>query len=413
MLARTTGAVLTLLFTVYLAQILGPTDYGVFTLSLTIVTIVTVLSRFGLDNVVMKNVAINFEFNPKLASGYIIGSLRFVAIWGSVLTLILLIVAMNIGEDIFGHVGLIRVLSRMSFIVVPVSLSFIIAEALKSLNRPVLSAVLQTLMIPIIAIAGLLWLQLHDLVSIENAVMVYSIACVVTLSFLLIVLITGDFRLSNYSKISSSKLVKQGWHLLLISSSALIMSWTDVIILGVMSDAESVGIYSISSRLVLASTLFLMAANSIVGPQYAILFEKKNFNKMQDISSNVSLILMVLSLISTVVLVFFSRYFLSFMGEGYEVGYQVIVILSIGQLVNVSCGSVSVILIVSGLEKTLRNIFYISALFNIIASLVCVKYLGMFGVAYATSASMVLWNVWSIIEIKKKLGFWAFANIKL
>lgn len=410
MIVRAAGAALTLAFTVILAKMLGAGDYGVFSLSLTVVTIASVLARFGLDNVVMKNVAINLESNPRLASGYIIGSLRFVIISGAILTLGILLISMSGNNNLFNHIGFSNVLAIMSLVIIPISLSFIISEALKSLMMPIVSATIYALTQPVFVIIGLIVIHLFGFVNVESAVIVYLIANIANLILFFIVLFASKLQFSNYTAVNWLSLSRQGWPLLLISSGALLLTWSDIIILGLMCDAESLGIYSISSRLVLVSNLFLVAANSLVAPQYAILFHKNKIKQMNYISNKISFVLMILSFIATGILLFFAKELLFFLGKSFESGFHIIVILSIGQIVNVSCGSVSVILIVSGNENILKNIFYTTALFNIIASVVCVNLFGVFGVAYATSASLVLWNAWAVIEIKNKLGFWSLLN---
>ncbi len=413
MFVRTAGAGLTLALTVYLAKMLGAGGYGVFSLSLTIITIVSVLARFGLDNVVMKNVAITFESNPELASGYIVGALRFIAVTGSTLTLMIWLISLSASKDLLNHAGFNEVLAIMSFLVVPISLSFIISEALKSVMMPIASATLYSLTTPFFAIIGLLIIHLLGLVNVKNAVVVYLAASLITLILFFIALVATKLKLRNIRAVSWINLAKQGWPLLLISSGSLLMTWTDIIILGVMSDADSLGVYSISSRLVLVSNLFLIAANSLVAPQYAILFHKNKIKKMRDLANKVSFVLMLLSFVASAVLFVSADELLHFMGKSFEAGTQIIAILLIGQIVNVSCGSVSVILIVSGNENILRNIFFATGIFNIIISLVCVKLYGVVGVAFATSASLVLWNVWAVVEIRKKLGFWSLLSRRL
>ena len=80
--------------------------------------------------------------------------------------------------------------------------------------------------------------------------------------------------------------------------------------------------------------------------------------------------------------------------------------LTVGQLVNVTCGSVGCLLVMTGNEKIMRNIILITAAMNIILNVLLVREYGPIGVAYATAFSTVMWNIWAMVSVKKRLGFW-------
>lgn len=56
--ARMSGALLAFIVTFVYAKWLGAEDFGLFILGLTLITVFSVISRLGLDQVVLKNIAI-------------------------------------------------------------------------------------------------------------------------------------------------------------------------------------------------------------------------------------------------------------------------------------------------------------------------------------------------------------------
>jgi O-antigen/teichoic acid export membrane protein len=84
----------------------------------------------------------------------------------------------------------------------------------------------------------------------------------------------------------------------------------------------------------------------------------------------------------------------------------VLVVLTIGYAVNVVCGSVGTLLVMTGYEKIVRNITLIVAILNIIMSVKLVKPYGLEGVAWATALSLILHNLWLMTMVRKRLGFW-------
>ena len=60
----------------------------------------------------------------------------------------------------------------------------------------------------------------------------------------------------------------------------------------------------------------------------------------------------------------------------------------------------------SGHEKTIRNVVLSTAAINVALSIILVQKYGVEGVAIATATSVVIWNAWMLISVKRYLGFW-------
>jgi O-antigen/teichoic acid export membrane protein len=63
----------------------------------------------------------------------------------------------------------------------------------------------------------------------------------------------------------------------------------------------------------------------------------------------------------------------------------------------------------TGNEKALKKIFSITALINLVLSLILVEFYQEIGVAISTALSVISWNVWGMHVIKRKLGFWTIS----
>ena len=185
------------------------------------------------------------------------------------------------------------------------------------------------------------------------------------------------------------------------------MAWSDIIILGIYASSEDVGVYAAASRTVMVTALILIAVNAVTAPKYARFYKDGDYTSIAKLAQASSIVLLLLVLIPTLILVFFSEWIMSWFGHDYTVGATVLIILAFGQFVNVACGSVGYLLTMTGREKKLRNIFVAAATLNIALSVLSVKYFGVIGVAYSTAFSVMFWNVWAMIEVRKHLGFWS------
>lgn len=406
---RSFGAALGFLLVFFLAKFLGVGHFGVYFLVFTIVSILSVFTRWGLDRVLLKRVATLFEKNQALAIAYVYKSIAFVSFFSLLAMVVLWLLAPLFNSFFLESQEFLGALRLFVWVVLPMSLLFIISESFKSVGSPVLSMFLQSVVIPGCAILFAFVFSWTVGVGLSVAVIAYLMAVVVGLIVSLVYL----FRFYPISKRSGSIFFKELFHegrpMLLVSAGALVMSWTDILVLGIFESEEEVGLYALATRLALVTSLVLVVMNSLTAPKYALLYSEGDIKSLEGLAKFSSMLLLFIALVPVLIFVFFAEEIMGLFGTGYVFGAEVLVVLSIGALINVSCGSVGYLLTMTGRERVLQNIMITTALLNILLSVVFVTYFGMLGVAYATAISVVVWNVWSMYEVKKHLGFWTLS----
>jgi O-antigen/teichoic acid export membrane protein len=127
------------------------------------------------------------------------------------------------------------------------------------------------------------------------------------------------------------------------------------------------------------------------------LFKEGDYEQIAKLAQSTSIILLFIVSIPSVILLLFPSWVLSWFGSDYTVGATALMILVVGQFINVACGSVGYLLTMTGKEKVMRNIMLVTALVNVGLSIYLVQDFGMKGVAFATAFSIVLWNIWAMI----------------
>ncbi|MBA1333605.1 hypothetical protein QQ73_22085, partial [Candidatus Endoriftia persephone str. Guaymas] len=163
------------------------------------------------------------------------------------------------------------------------------------------------------------------------------------------------------NKIPIKQLVRSGSPLLLMSSGALLLSWTDVVVLGIYETERSVGIYVAATRIALLTGLILISVNSIVAPKFSEMFNNGDIRGLARIANQSALLMTALAIPPTLIFVFFPGYVLSLFGEGFEEASLALTLLSIGQLFNVMAGSVGYMLVMTGHERLMQNIMILIA----------------------------------------------------
>ena len=405
-LLRVCGAGLAFLLTIYLARLLGATDYGLFMLSLTVVMILSVGVRMGLDNVLVKNISAAVEQGKlPLARGYFQTAIRLVLIVGLVATLLGILISPMVADTVFDKPELAQPLNVMMWLLLPFSIAFLVAEALKGLKQVADSTIAQTMLIPAFSLVVLVMGGQWFVWGLIDAITVYVSSVLVAALYA-----WQRWRIRIPSgeavKLRASKLLRSGFPLLLATSGGLILVWTDTLVLGVFESADTVGIYAVASKTALLTSLILVAVNSIAAPKFAAFHVSNNLDAMAKLARQATLLMTGLVVLPTAVLLLYPEWILQLFGAEYTSGATALIILALGQLVNVACGSVGYLLMMTGHEKTVRNIMLTTAAINIALNVLLVRYYGIEGVAVATAVSVVIWNVWMMVAVREYLGFW-------
>ncbi len=193
--------------------------------------------------------------------------------------------------------------------------------------------------------------------------------------------------------------------MLLSGSMFLIMSWTDVLLLGYYLNETQVAIYNIAFKISALVTVVLYAINAIASPQFASLFALDKQEELRRLALQIAKLNFFLTIPATVG-IFASLGFYSYLfGEEFIAGQFCLIILCVGQFFSAICGSVLTLLNMAGKEKTVRNIVGGTALLNLGLNAVLIQLYGIEGAALATSISLVVWNLLGVMAVKKYFGF--------
>lgn len=409
---RVIGAALTLFATILFARILGAPEFGLFNLGITTITIVCLFVRSGLDNVALKQVSAYFPEKKEIAEGYITVILKLVFGLSVFFTMLIWAMAEIIAITIFNKPEFEGVLKLLCLLIAPMSLSYVLSDIYKAIGRPKFSAFSHGVLPILTTLILVCFIPVDDKYQLSKILIAtvtgFLVSCIVYMYNIRAYLFSQSKNCLTYFGT-----LKEGIPMLLVSSGALVMAWSDVIILGVFSTADNIGIYTAASRVVMATTLILMAVNAVVVPKYSNYYKKGDVSAIEKLARVSASILLLAVIFPTMLLILFGDWVMLFFGNEFSEGAKVLKVLAVGQFVNVVCGSVAYLLIMTGKEKELRNIYIVTAVINIFLSILLLKIWGVIGVAYATAFSVILWNACAAYVVKKHLGFWTFKPASL
>jgi O-antigen/teichoic acid export membrane protein len=192
--------------------------------------------------------------------------------------------------------------------------------------------------------------------------------------------------------------------MLLNDGAHVILSQTDILMIGSMIGSFEVGIYTAAMKTAAWVSFILVAVNAIAAPMFATLYTEGKLEDLQKLVANVARWLFFPALIVAIFLSLSADLVLGLFGEEFKAGRWEMIVLSCGHLVNVGAGSVGYLMQMTGHHRECAFVFCFSAVLNIILNSILIPTLGILGAAIATTLCMILWNLWLHQLVVSRIG---------
>lgn len=180
--------------------------------------------------------------------------------------------------------------------------------------------------------------------------------------------------------------------------------WSGTLILGRLTDPESVGVFTVGARLVSLAVFVMAPITNAFTPHMAHLAHLGHRDEAARAYGTATRWILAASLPAFVLLVAFAEPVLGLFGEEFVAGAIVTVVLALGQLVAAATGPCGVVLNMSG-RVVLSMVDNVGVLIlNVALTLLLVPPLGIVGAALAWSTSLVVVNVTKVLQVYRVLG---------
>jgi O-antigen/teichoic acid export membrane protein len=140
----------------------------------------------------------------------------------------------------------------------------------------------------------------------------------------------------------------------------------------------------------------------------AELFKMKDMLALARITRHGGLIVTCIATPVIFAFLVFPKWVMGLFGEEFVEAWILLVILSVGQLVNLMTGSVAFLLMMTGHEKLHLFINIIAAVLSVFLSISLIPFFGALGAALSSAIPLILVNLLRTYYVKKKLGFSVF-----
>lgn len=175
--------------------------------------------------------------------------------------------------------------------------------------------------------------------------------------------------------------------------------WADTLLLGIMTTAQQVGVYNVSTRLVTLAVFVMAPINASFAPHIAHLHHLGEREEVSRTYGAATSWIVRLSVPAFVALLVFPKDLLHLFGSGFVAGATCTVVLACGQLVNAATGPCGSLLNMSGRVFVNMADTVASLVLNIALNLWLIPQHGIVGAAIAWSVSLATVNIARVIQV--------------
>lgn len=395
---KATGVLLSLGTVVLLARVLGAEQYGIYAYGMSLASVLTIPAQFGLPDLIVRETArAEIQDNWSAMRGLWRWSLGAATLCSATVLLLAGGAGLLLAAGGRGHY-LPAILCALPLVPMLVWIN-LLGAALIGLRRVVLGQLPELLVKPgtlLLALLGAAWLFASDALSALTALALTVLSAAASL--LLAAALLRQVRPPR-SRAAHPVYHQRAWlaaalPLALVAGTHLIILHTDILVLGLFTTPEEVGIYRVVTQGTLIVAFGLQVVNMVVTPHLARWYEAGERARLQKLVTDSSRLALLCAVPAAALLVLFGDVILALVfGEPYGAGHTAMAILVLGQLVNAGFGSVGVLLNMTGYERVTATTVGIAAVCNVLLNLLLVPALGAIGAALATSTAFALWNV--------------------
>lgn len=395
---RGVGAASLLISTAMVAQRYSLEEVSNFFLGTIIVTLGSLVSRLGVENIILS------EFSPLHfsksdgQSSYYLSVLKLVTY-----TSLLIITFVSVIHYFFGIDGASSVydspLIILTLSIFPISVFTTNSDFLKAKEYAFVSVFLKVFIFPLLFTVGFF---LMDPESFIDACRLFTL-CSLFVCLLSMVLTRLNFSFSSDDRsFNYLRLLKRSLPMLLVGLCGLTVGWLDGLILRFWGEESDLALYGVAVRLSALIGFVGLAILSIYGPKLSKLIADKEYQKCKLLLFHCQKMSFVLGLCFLAIGFLWGISALELFGDEYKESYWVFMVLMFSQFINVVFGPVGFLLVVFGKEKRYSLSYILISSFCLMAGVLIVPYAGIMGLAFLSVVFFLSINLLCYYEVRLK-----------
>lgn len=401
----------------YIATELGEEGVGIYNLCLAILGILIMVACMGFNTSVVRYAS---QYNTRswdLSLKNLYKSiLTLIVPFSIVLGVLLILSARILAEQAYNDPELFLPLIVVGLTLPFAAIATVNVEFIRGLKKVHISELFRNLSLQLIT---LILLFIASFYSIDKLypVLFYGFGFVVSVlytSFYIVRILKKQFsktqRVDDEPMFNLKEVFIVSLPMILTSFIQLINGKVDIIMIGLFESTAVIGVFGTAFKLSIITNFAIGALKTIAMPKISELFWQDRMDDLNVLIQESTKFIFYFSAPICILLLIFPEFILGILGEGFVKGATTLRIFAVTQLLNSACGLVAVFLNMTGNQVYFTKLVAVSTVLNVILNLVLIPIYGMEGAAWASLASVALWNIVGAFYIYRRYGIMTFVN---
>jgi O-antigen/teichoic acid export membrane protein len=383
----------------------GPAIFGLYTLSLSLVSLFSSMFTLGLDDAVVRYVSVyRSKEQPEALRGLVIFCSLIAGGAGIVGALCMIFSAPLLAAlKHSASTQLPQVLQLMAPIIPLQCMESIWTSGLTGFKDFRWRVLAEKLTLPMLLICSLLLL-----IALFRQANLLGITLVVFVNELMSALLALWFffeKISRFAKTESEKYEVRQWlgfaiPNFLTNTTDLVLDSVDTVLLTLFISDVALGQYAAALKISGFIGMPLAALNAMFAPTIAELHSKGETAKLEEMFKVVTKWAITFSLPIFGVAALFAPSILAISGPAFVAAWPLVIAFSLGNMTNVGTGSVGYMLMMTGHQKASFFNSLVAFVLNLGLGLLLAPCYGAMGVAVATGSALALVNLLRLIQVR-------------
>jgi O-antigen/teichoic acid export membrane protein len=187
-------------------------------------------------------------------------------------------------------------------------------------------------------------------------------------------------------------------------AASMVMGWTDLFLLGVLTDASTVGIYRGCMQVALVFDLVSNAVLAATAPLYTVLIADGQREPLQETYTAALRVATLLAIPLLLVIIVNAGDILGLLGPRFTEGAAAVLVLACGHCVRVALGPAFVVLIIGGRQLLDTGNLALAAGLNLVLNLILIPTCGLLGAALSTAISLIGLALLRCLQLRRVLA---------
>lgn len=391
-----------------LARLLSLEDMGVYFLIANLVAVIAVVSQLGLTQTLVRLVADALARNlPGRARAAIVNILLMGMISALATGLLLQFgVGQWLARSVFHSQTMAAVILWTALWAVVQALQRFLDEAFRGLHDLRLASIFGGIVTGILTVIFYAMLWVGGKADLESVLILNVVAFVISVLLAGAVLAAKIRPLRGEGELAVKEIIAISWPLFFASLTNILLLRADLWILGMYRPEHEVAMYGAAARIITVMTIPLSMASAILSPMIAELHAQGQKDRLEKVLRAVATLGGLPAVIVILLFIFVGQPGLELIyGNAlYREGWPVLVLLGLGQLVNIWSGVCAQLMMMTGHQKAVMVIALGTSALAILGAVLAVRPFGMVGVAFAFAAGIALQNIIMVVHSYRVLG---------